>query len=79
MKQTLHPDVLKTFKEVTIKESEGFRLRIEKWNAVNPKDLICLNFVQESLNEEGEIWQTSTYNFHMTEDEIKRLAECIAL
>lgn len=77
MKEQLHPDVLKTFKEVTIKESEGFRLRIEKWNATSPKDLICLNFVQESLNEEGKVWQTSTYNFHMTTDEIKRLSDCI--
>ena len=76
MKQ-LHPDVLKTFKETTIKESEGFRLRMEKWECTNPKNYYAVNFIQESLDEEGEIWQTSTYNFHMTKEEIQHLAYCL--
>ncbi len=75
----LHPDVLKTFKEATIKESEGFRLRMEKWESVNPKGLYNIDFIQESLNEEGNVWQSSTYNFHMTKEELQSLAHCLTL
>ena len=39
----LHPDVAKTATEVIIKESEGFRLRLEKWEAISPKD--CLQLI----------------------------------
>lgn len=77
MTTQLHPDVLKTFKTATIKESEGFRLRLEKWEATSPKGYYAVNFIQESLNEEGEIWQTSTYNFHMTKEEIQHLTYCL--
>lgn len=73
----LHPEVLKTLKTATIKESEGFRLRMEKWEAISPKGLVSVNLIQESLDEEGEIWQTSTYNFNMTKDEIQSLAYCL--
>lgn len=30
----LHPDIAGTAKEMIIKESEGFRLRLEKWKQV---------------------------------------------
>ena len=74
---TLHPDVLKTLKEVTIKESEGFRLRMEKWEAISPKGLFSVNLIQESLNEDGEVWNSSTYNFNMTKEEIRALTDCL--
>jgi len=70
----LHPNIAHTAKEVTIKESEGFRLRLEKWESVNPKGLYNIDLIQESLNEEGKVWQTSTYNFHMTQEELRFLA-----
>ena len=40
--RALHPDVAYTAKEVLIKESEGFRLRLEKWEGISPKGLYSL-------------------------------------
>lgn len=72
--RALHPDVMNTAKEMTIKESEGFRLRMEKWEAVSPKGLFSVDLIQESLNEKGEILYTSSYNFNMTKEELQALA-----
>lgn len=71
----LHPDVAHTAKEIVIKEGEGFRLRMEKWESINPKGLFAVDLIQESLAEDGEVWQTSTYSFNMTKDELKSLAD----
>lgn len=70
----LHPDVAHTAKEVTIKESEGFRLRLEKWESISPKGLYALDLIQESLKEDGTVAYTSTYSFNMTQEELKFLA-----
>lgn len=75
----LHEHVKKTFVETTIKETEGFRLRMEKWEAVSPKGLFAVNLVQESLDEDGDVWNTSTYNFNMTKEELQRLAYVLTL
>ncbi len=61
--------------DVTIKDSLAFRVRLESWESISPKGLFSVNFVQENLNKDGEIDHTSTYNFHMTRDEIKTLCE----
>lgn len=70
----LHPDVAGTAKEMTIKENEGFRLRMEKWESISPKGLFAVDLIQESLDEDGEVWQTSTYSFNMTKEELQALA-----
>jgi hypothetical protein len=70
----LHPDIAKTAKEMVIKESEGFRLRMEKWEAISPKGLIAIDLIQESLDEKGKVLYTSTYNFNMTKEELQALA-----
>ena len=70
----LHPDVAKTARELVIKESEGFRLRMEKWESVSPKGLFAVDLIQESLDENGEVQYTSTYNFNMTKEELQALA-----
>jgi hypothetical protein len=71
----LHESVASTAVEVTIKESEGFRLRMEKWEALSPKGLFNVDLIQESLDKDGKVWQTSTYNFHMTNEELAALAK----
>ena len=71
----LHKSVAHTAREVVIKENEGFRLRMEKWESVNPKGLFNVDLIQESLDKEGKVWQTSTYTFHMTNEELKALAD----
>lgn len=75
----LHESVKNTFVETTIKESEGFRLRMEKWEAISPKGLYSVNLIQESLDEDGDVWDTSTYNFNMTKEELQRLAYVLTL
>lgn len=70
----LHDDVLHTAKEMVIKESEGFRLRMEKWEAISPKGLVSVDLIQESLKEDGTVAYTSTYNFNMTKEELQALA-----
>lgn len=62
-------------KEFTIKESEGFRLKLQGWESTSPKGLYSVNFIQESLDEEGKVWQDSTYNFHMTKEDIATLCQ----
>jgi hypothetical protein len=72
--RNLHPDVASTAKEMIIKESDGFRLRMEKWESINPKGLFAIDLIQESLNDKGEVSDTSTYSFNMTKEELQALA-----
>ena len=75
----LHPDVAHTAREMTIKESEGFRLRLEKWESINPKGLYALDLIQESLDDKGQVCYSSTYSFNMTKDELQTLANGLTL
>ena len=79
MREMLHEDIRHTAKEMIIKESEGFRLRMEKWEAVSPQGLQAINLIQESLDKEGKVLYTSTYNFNMTKEELKSLAYGLTL
>ena len=71
--KNLHESVAHTAKEMTIKESEGFRIRLEKHEVINPKGLFSLDIIQESLNE-GKVTDSQTYNFFMTKEELQALA-----
>jgi hypothetical protein len=62
-------------KEFTVKEAAGFRLRVKSWKCLNPSDLNSLEFIQECKDTDGGIVDSSTYNFFMTDDEIKKLCE----
>lgn len=77
--RNLHPDVASTAREMVIKESEGFRLRLEKWENINPKGLYALELIQESLDENGEVKYSSTYSFNMTKAELQALAYGLTL
>lgn len=70
----LHESVKHTAKEMVIKESEGFRLRMEKWESISPKGLYAVDLIQESLKEDGTVAYSSTYNFNMTKEELQALA-----
>lgn len=67
-------ETLTVYKEFVVKENEGFRLRVRKWNCLNPKELNSLEFIQESLKD-GKVILDSTYNFFLTDEEIARLCE----
>ena len=69
----LHESVAHTRKEMTVKESEGFRVRMVKHEVISPKGLFSLDLIQESLKD-GEVQDTATYNFFMTKEELQSLA-----
>ena len=62
-------------KKFTVKEDSAFRVRLESWESVVPKGLMTVDVIQESLNNSGEVDSTSTYNFHMTREEIQLFAK----
>lgn len=72
--RNLHPDVAKTAKEMIIKEGEGYRLRMEKWESISPKGLFSVDLIQESLDDKGDVLYTSTYNFNMSKEDLQALA-----
>ena len=61
-------------KEFTVKENAGFRLRVKTWKCLTPTDLNAIEFVQETMKD-GEVDMASTYQFFMTDSELKLLAE----
>jgi hypothetical protein len=74
----LHESVAHTAKEMTIKENEGFRIRLEKHEVINPKGLFSLDIIQESLKD-GKVSDSQTYNFFMTKEELQTLAYGLTL
>ena len=69
----LHESVAHTRKEMTVKETEGFRVRMVKHEVISPKGLFSLDLIQESLKD-GKVQDTATYNFFMTKEELQALA-----
>ena len=62
-------------KKFTVKEDAAFRVRVESWEAVSPTGLLALDVIQECLNDKGDVDFTSTYNFHMSREEIQAFAK----
>jgi hypothetical protein len=70
----LHESVRDTHKEMIIKESDGFRLRLEKHEVLSPKGLYSVDLINEMLKTDGTVQDASTYNFFMTKEELQALA-----
>ena len=70
----LHESVAHTYKEIIIKENEGFRVRLEKHEVISPKGLFSFDIIQESLKD-GKVSNSQTYNFFMTKEELQILAQ----
>ena len=62
-------------KKFTVKEDSAFRVRVESWEAMVPQGLMAVDVIQECLNDKGDVDSTSTYNFHMTREEIQLFAK----
>jgi hypothetical protein len=62
-------------KKFTVKEDKTFRVRVEAWESLAPKGLLALDVIQECINDNGEVDFSSTYNFHLTKEEIQSLAK----
>ena len=61
-------------KEFTVKEDKAFRLRVKSWKCVSPKELNSIEFIQECLKD-GQVDFSSTYQFFMTDEDMKTLAQ----
>jgi hypothetical protein len=61
--------------EFVIKNQPGFRIKVQISKCVRPTDLNALDFVQEILDEDGNVLNTSTYNFFLSDAEIKSLKD----
>ena len=62
-------------KEFTVKEDQAFRLRVKSWKCLTPNTLNAVEFVQECKDKNGEVDFSSTYQFFMTDEEMKTLAQ----
>jgi len=69
----LHESVRDTYKEMVIKEDEGFRLVLKKHEVLSPKGLFSIDMVQQSFKD-GKLLDINTYNFFMTKEEMQSLA-----
>lgn len=61
----------------TVTETGGFRLRVEYWKCLQPTDLFAVNFIQENLDEDALVKDSSTYNFFLNENDIKTLGNIL--
>ncbi len=64
-------------KEVIIKDTPGFQLRVKKWESRSPKGLSAVHFIQCTKDRDGNIDNESTYEFFMDHTEITQLAEAL--
>lgn len=62
-------------RNITVKDTPAFKIRVESWECISPRGLVAVDVIQEYVDDQGKISSTSTYNFHMDRDEIKRLCE----
>lgn len=62
-------------KEFVVKDEQAFRLRVKSWKCVNPNNINAIEFIQECKDKDGEVDFSSTYQFFMTDAELKKLAE----
>ena len=72
----LHESVRDTYTETVIKEHEGFRLVLKKHEVLSPKGLFALDLEQQHLKD-GEIVDSNTYNYFMTQEELATLASAL--
>jgi hypothetical protein len=61
-------------KKFTIKENEGYRMRVTQHEILAPKGLYAIDFVQESLKD-GDVVDSQTYNFFMTQEDLEVLCK----
>jgi len=64
-------------KEVIVKDTAGFQLRVKKWECLRPEGLFAVNFIQATKDKEGKIDNESTYEFFMTQDDINSVAKAL--
>ena len=64
-------------KEVIVKDTAGFQLRVKKWECQSPKGLFSVHFVQATKDKEGKIDSESIYEFFMDQHDINSVAKAL--
>lgn len=62
-------------KQSIVKETDGFRFSVKLSKCLQPIELNAIEFIRESLNEDGEVIDTSINQLFMNDSEIKMLCE----
>ncbi len=65
-------------KEIIVKDTQGFQLRVKKWECQNPKGLYAVNFIQATKDKNGNIDNESTYEFFMDHKDLTKVAEALS-
>jgi hypothetical protein len=65
-------------KEIIIKDTPAFQLRVKKWQCQAPQGLFAINFIQATKDKDGNIDNESTYEFFMSQDDINAVSKAIA-
>jgi hypothetical protein len=63
---------MKTF---LVRDEAAFKLRVKVSNCLNPADLKFIEFVGEQYNNDGELVNSSTYEFFLENQHIAKLVE----
>ena len=62
-------------KKFTVKENASYRMRVTQHECLAPAGLYSLDFIQESLKEDGTVRDVQVYNFFMNKEDLKTLCE----
>jgi len=65
-------------KEIIVKDTAGFQLRVKKWECLSPQDLFAVHFIQSTKDKNGNIDQESTYEFFMDQADLDAMSKAIA-
>ena len=64
-------------KKFIITDRADFKLSLTARNCYTPDGLTALDFVREEFDQNGELVNTTNYNFYLTADEIAHLGGCL--
>lgn len=62
-------------KEFLIRDESAFKLRGTMRQCMSPQDLWCVEFTGEQYNDEGELTNTSTYQFFLNNEHIAKMVQ----
>jgi hypothetical protein len=63
---------MKTF---LIRDENAFKLRAKVYKCDGIKDLNCIEFTGEQYNNDGDLTDTSTYQFFLEDTHVKAMVE----
>jgi hypothetical protein len=64
-------------KKFTITDRADFKLSLTSRECQSPEGMTALDFVREEFDHNGELVNTSTYNFYLEADELAHLGGCL--